>query len=387
MSNLISIQAEIAKLMHEAEAIRSAKFDEMVGEIKAKMTAYEITLEDLDAETARRTKNKSRRSVNAEKALVEQVLIKRLGATPAPVAIQIAEYLNRKNLRPYEQGVMYQRALDEGLFSSNRKIAQALGVDIGGVGKLLAIARLPGEVLKAFNSPLDIQYEWGAKIQAAIECDQDAVIDEAKTIQSEPLKPTAKEVLARLIAAAAGSAISGDVTPAPVVASGVTPDEISDAAADASDEAARRAKKARKAAKDKTYQLRNREKIAASGKAFRAANPDYDKTYRKENPEKIATHHKTYYLKNREEIAAKKKARYEANKLEKLATAKPETPTTITEVVEPTKNEYRRMTPEEVSAFVRSLYRGPSDLQRSLAQQTPKQLEKADKAWRKKMGR
>src|SRR5689334_7013152 len=52
----------------------------------------------------------------------------------------------RKDLSPWEQGVMYRRALNEGLYPSNRKMAEALGVDLGGLGRTLMLADLPAEV-------------------------------------------------------------------------------------------------------------------------------------------------------------------------------------------------------------------------------------------------
>lgn len=66
----------------------------------------------------------------------------------------------RSDLRPFEQGEMYRRALDEGLFSSLRSLAEAIGVQPGNVSTALQIARLPRVVLEAFPSSLDIQYRW-----------------------------------------------------------------------------------------------------------------------------------------------------------------------------------------------------------------------------------
>jgi ParB family chromosome partitioning protein len=104
------------------------------------------------------------------------------------------ENRQRADLRPYEQGVMYAKALDEGLFSSNRKLAESLGVDVGGVGKLLALARLPSDVLKAFESPLDIQFQWGAVLSAAVQKDPELVLNRAREIGKTSPKPKATEV-------------------------------------------------------------------------------------------------------------------------------------------------------------------------------------------------
>lgn len=70
------------------------------------------------------------------------------------------ENRQRADLRPYEQGDMYRRALDDGLYPSLRKLADALGLAHSNVSRALAIARLPEEVLDAFPSRLEIQYRW-----------------------------------------------------------------------------------------------------------------------------------------------------------------------------------------------------------------------------------
>ena len=97
------------------------------------------------------------------------------------------ENRQRADLRPYEQGLMYARALDDGLYSSMRKMADALGTDQSNISKYVALARLPVEVLSAFNTPLDLQQRWGLKLAQAIEKNQSKVISLAQ--QFAELKP------------------------------------------------------------------------------------------------------------------------------------------------------------------------------------------------------
>lgn len=108
------------------------------------------------------------------------------------------ENRQRADLRPYEQGVMYARALDEGLFPSQRKMADSLGIDYGGAGKLLALARLPKDVLAAFASPLDIQFAWGPLLSSAVQKDPDVVLSRAKQFAKLEPKKGAKEVFLAL---------------------------------------------------------------------------------------------------------------------------------------------------------------------------------------------
>lgn len=105
----------------------------------------------------------------------------------------------REDLSPYEQGEMYRRALDEGLYPSLRGLASELGVDPGNASKAIAIARLPNEVLAAFETPTQIQYRWGQELIAAMQKDPEGVISRAKAIRfsAKQLPPT--EALERLL--------------------------------------------------------------------------------------------------------------------------------------------------------------------------------------------
>ena len=109
------------------------------------------------------------------------------------------ENRSRKDLAPWEQGVMYRRALDEGLFPSNRKLADALGVDLGAVGRSLVLADLPREVVEAFPSPLALQFRWAKLLNDAIKTDAKGVRSRAKEVTARSPRPGAKETLAILI--------------------------------------------------------------------------------------------------------------------------------------------------------------------------------------------
>ncbi len=109
------------------------------------------------------------------------------------------ENRSRKNLSAWEQGTMYRRALDEGLYPSQRKLSEALGVDISLVSKSLALARLPPAVVGAFSSPLEIQFRWAQPLAEALQRDPDGVIARAQQLQlAEPRRPAA-QVLAGLL--------------------------------------------------------------------------------------------------------------------------------------------------------------------------------------------
>lgn len=109
------------------------------------------------------------------------------------------ENRERSALRPYEAGMTYARALDEGLFPSARKLADSASIDLSQLGKALALARLPNEIILAFPNPLDLQYRWATVINQAIQKDPERVLAEAKAIQAEIPRPNATQVLKRLL--------------------------------------------------------------------------------------------------------------------------------------------------------------------------------------------
>lgn len=109
------------------------------------------------------------------------------------------ENRQRADLRPYEQGLMYARALDDGLFVSLRKLAETVGIEPGTVSKAVSLARLPGNILSAFQSPLDIQFRWATQLTAAIQKDPDSVLSRASELSKLSPKPAAAEVLKRLL--------------------------------------------------------------------------------------------------------------------------------------------------------------------------------------------
>jgi ParB family transcriptional regulator, chromosome partitioning protein len=108
------------------------------------------------------------------------------------------ENRQRKDLRPYEVGAMYAKALDEGLFSSARRLAEEVGMDHSQLSKALNLARLPLDVLKSFESPLDLQYRWVVDLVNAIQKDPDYVLKIAKAIQREIPRPASSDVFKRL---------------------------------------------------------------------------------------------------------------------------------------------------------------------------------------------
>lgn len=112
------------------------------------------------------------------------------------------ENRQRADLRPYEQGEMYRRALDHGLYSTVSGLAYAIGASPINISRAIKIARLPQEVLDAFPSRLDLQYRWADPLSDAAEKNHDGLIAKARSIaiaRNEGQKASAKEVVDQLL--------------------------------------------------------------------------------------------------------------------------------------------------------------------------------------------
>jgi ParB family chromosome partitioning protein len=123
------------------------------------------------------------------------------------------ENRSRKDLSAWEQGMMYARALDQGLYPSNRQLAQAIGRDLGDIGKALSLARLPLAVVQAFRSPLDLQYRWAKPLADAQQRDPEGLVARARALKSQVDKRTPKQIFEALAdgAPAAARAAPADI--------------------------------------------------------------------------------------------------------------------------------------------------------------------------------
>ena len=111
------------------------------------------------------------------------------------------ENRERADLSPYEQGTMYRRALDEKLYPSNRRLAEALGVSHTWVANVLQVADLPAPVVECFRSPLEIQHRHAKSIAAALDTDRKGVLRRAEKLRAQERPKAAAAVVAALAGA------------------------------------------------------------------------------------------------------------------------------------------------------------------------------------------
>ncbi len=105
----------------------------------------------------------------------------------------------RKDLTAWEQGVMYLKALDTGLFPSKRALAGALGVDHSALAKAVTLAELPQPIIEAFHSPLDLQFRWGQPLAAAFAADPDTILARASVLKEQRGNLNARSIFDQLI--------------------------------------------------------------------------------------------------------------------------------------------------------------------------------------------
>ena len=99
-----------------------------------------------------------------------------------------------------EDGLVFQTALDAGLFSSARKLAESLGRPLTYVSLALTLVRLPQTILDAFLRPTELKIVHAKALSAAIERDPDRVEDVAIQITRREVRPTTAETMRILVA-------------------------------------------------------------------------------------------------------------------------------------------------------------------------------------------
>lgn len=118
----------------------------------------------------------------------------------------------RQDLSPWEQGKMYRKALDEGLYSSLGELSSALGVDKGNISKALKLADLPDVVIDAFPSPLGLQYRWAKLLNDALQADPEGVLARAKELgEIKDSSQSAKDILELLLGSVQQNSLRSEI--------------------------------------------------------------------------------------------------------------------------------------------------------------------------------
>lgn len=113
------------------------------------------------------------------------------------------ENRGRKSLSAWEQGCMYRDALAKGMYPSERRLAERLGVNQSDVNRSVQLAKLPKAVVAAFASPLDLQVRWQKPLTDALQKDPDGVLNRARDLARNRAGLSSAEVLESLVGRAA----------------------------------------------------------------------------------------------------------------------------------------------------------------------------------------
>ena len=99
---------------------------------------------------------------------------------------RIAENAGRADFAPLELGLILLQALDSKICTMQKQLSVMFGVDEALVSKALMLARLPAEVIAAFEFPTDLQFRHAKPLQDALVADRDRVLEIARRLANEP---------------------------------------------------------------------------------------------------------------------------------------------------------------------------------------------------------
>ncbi|MEO8219066.1 MAG: ParB/RepB/Spo0J family partition protein, partial [Acidobacteriota bacterium] len=109
------------------------------------------------------------------------------------------ENRGRASLSVWEQGVMYLKALNDGLFGNQKVLAAELGLSEAVVSRAISIGSLPQEVVASFSAPVVLSYRMGLLLVDAVAKDSSGVMRRAAGIFVMNPKPDDSHVLRLLL--------------------------------------------------------------------------------------------------------------------------------------------------------------------------------------------
>lgn len=124
----------------------------------------------------------------------------------------LLENLNREDLSPYEFGRQVHHIIETLSGISLGRLASMIGRDKSVLSRAHDLARLPPEIIAAFESSRDIRYADAKPLSDAFKAAGDVVLEEARRITAEGVKLKSSEIVKRL-SDSASQALGGGVAP------------------------------------------------------------------------------------------------------------------------------------------------------------------------------
>ena len=101
----------------------------------------------------------------------------------------------RVDISPFEAGRMYAGWIEQRLFSSQHDLAEAIKRSPSDVSRAIYLARLPESILRAFESPLVLQYKDADVLRKIISNNPFGIVGAAECLSSFPKKKGRSEIL------------------------------------------------------------------------------------------------------------------------------------------------------------------------------------------------
>jgi ParB family chromosome partitioning protein len=125
------------------------------------------------------------------------------GATDQAELVRLMHLENsaRKDMSPYEYGLLYADALKMKEYPNQETLAKRLGTNASSIYNHIALVNLPEAVLQAFDDRRQISVRWVTEILKALKDRREHVLEVAKQLVARGEKLTAERVKTALIAA------------------------------------------------------------------------------------------------------------------------------------------------------------------------------------------
>jgi ParB family chromosome partitioning protein len=120
----------------------------------------------------------------------------------AAFRLQEVENRSRSTVSAYESARRYAKALSDGLFPSQRKLAEFVGISQPWISTVLPLADLPLAVVRAFDHLNDLQPDHAGELQAALAEDEKGLLLRANqyaAMRSAKKRRSAKETMRYLL--------------------------------------------------------------------------------------------------------------------------------------------------------------------------------------------
>ncbi|MDT7837468.1 ParB/RepB/Spo0J family partition protein [Aquabacterium sp. OR-4] len=125
-----------------------------------------------------------------------------------------AENRDRAPLSAYEAGLFYKQLMDAQLYSSQRQMAEALGIDQADAGRKMWLAGMPADLIAVFRNPVEIGCDDAKRLRAAWTQDAEGLLHRARGLLEVDGPLPARQAIVRLVPRRLAVGDGGSITQA-----------------------------------------------------------------------------------------------------------------------------------------------------------------------------